>query len=90
MFNSELVVIDPANLVPIVLLTCAMTAVGRMHERFSLVERIISSPCHCLFNILCGKDGHQGKSQKKIQDLTVGKWKNTHGLESILMLSSKF
>ena len=64
MFNSELVVIDPANLVPTALLTCPMTAVGRRHERFSLVERIISSPCHCLFTILCGEDGHQGKSQK--------------------------
>lgn len=30
------------------------------------------------------------KITKKIQDLTVGEWKNTHGLESILMLSSKF
>lgn len=29
MFNSELVVIDPANLVPMVLLTCAMTASGK-------------------------------------------------------------
>lgn len=72
MFNSELIVIDPINFVPLVLLTRAMTLVGKMHERFSLVERIISSPCHCLFNILCGKDGHQGKPQEKLQDLTVG------------------
>ena len=63
MFNSQLIVIDPINFVPMVLLTRAMTLVGKMHERFSLVERIISSPCRCLFNILCGKDGHQGKDE---------------------------
>lgn len=44
MFNSELVVIDPISFVPMVLLAHAMTVVGKMYERFSLAERILSSP----------------------------------------------
>lgn len=44
MFNSELVVIDPISFVPMVLLAPAMRVVGKMYERFSLAERILSSP----------------------------------------------
>lgn len=64
MFNSELGVIDPVSSVPTVLLTRAQTVVVRMHKWVSLAERIISSPCLCVFNILCGEDGQQGRPQK--------------------------
>lgn len=55
-----------------------MTAVGRMHERFSLVERIISVPVTAYLTFFVEKMDTKENHKKKFKDLTVWGSGKTH------------
>lgn len=71
MFNREFVVIDPISFVPMVLLACVVTIVGRTHAKFPWAEKDSTQSLALLIkHSLCRRTLME--TTEKLQDLTVG------------------